>query len=204
MQFRKKILLLVLAGLTAIFNLCTAQEALVPEFISADTTVSVPDDLEVLIISLESKQKEGFSSKEEGHIEYIVKRYKVPRFDAEEIVFNAKKNSNPIFPKYADILAISEVESHFDRKVSSRGNCLGLMQLKYAYHKGDVKHRKDLFDIDVNMRIATTYLSDLFSQVKKSERSSYSAFNTGLGSFLKGKRNQVYIARVVKARLNFV
>jgi len=208
MQFRKYIILLVLALLATVIpntGYATQEDAdAVPEFISSDKQDADVDAIGDLIAKLESQQQQDrFSSKEESHIEYIVNRYKISREDAEAIVENAKKLADPVFPKYSDILAVIEVESNFNRKASSKGNCLGLMQLKYAYHKSEVKSRKELFDIAVNMRIATTYLSDLFSQVNNSSL-SYSSFNTGLGAFQKGKRNRIYMARVNKAKHNFV
>jgi membrane-bound lytic murein transglycosylase MltF len=203
MQFRKLFLLpaLIVASITA-----HAQEIseAIEKFEAAQVSHYDNEALERVIAGLELKQEET-SPKEDPHVEYISSRYNVPRQEAMQIVANARKYADPVFPKYEDIMAIAEVESSFNRKAKSKGDCLGLMQLKYAYHKATIRAKRELFDIETNMRIATSYLRDLFSQPKVNNRSRvYSSYNTGLGAFLKGKRNKVYAAKVQKARKNYV
>jgi membrane-bound lytic murein transglycosylase MltF len=208
MQFRKLFLLpvaILVASLTPIIT--HAQEAVaIVEQLHADQLPSPYDEeaMQSMITGLDTVQQEGLSEKEEKHLAYISERYKLPRAEAMEIINLAKEHAHPVFPKYEDILGTIEVESAYNRKAKSPGECLGLMQLKYVYHKATIRNKKDLLVARTNIRIASAYMNELFQQIKSNARGAvYSAFNTGPGAYRQGKRNRVYAKKVAKARANY-
>lgn len=161
------------------------------------------DRLGKFIKTLDKKEAPALHSKEERHVEYISTKYRVSESDAKAIVNAAQSNADPVFPKYEDIMAVVEVESAFKRRAGN-ARCYGLMQLKYAYHKATIRRQEQLYDIETNIRIGAAYLKELHPQVGRNGSSAVSAYNTGFGSFLNGRRNKAYVNKVSKAKRNFL
>jgi len=64
------------------------------------------------------------------------------------------------------IIAIMREESHFRNDAVSVVGALGLMQLMPATARkvGNISHNRELFEVQKNIRIGTTYLSSLLSR----------------------------------------
>ncbi len=187
MQFRKNFIVMLAALL---LSNAAAQE-----------TVPVVDELGEFITQLE--QRDALSSKENAHVGYIVSTYGIAENEAREIVSHARRLEDPVYPRYADILGIVEVESAFKRLAKSKGDCVGLMQLKYMFHRQGLRSKRELMHIGVNMEKGSAYLRELFSQLKGNVSGTVMAYRVGPGSYKSGLRDRKYLAKINKAKRNF-
>lgn len=194
MQFRNKILPIILLVAMSLFAFMVKAQ---------DLLLDKPAEMQV-------ETKETTSSKDADHIRYITSKYsKISVKEATLIVETAHKNADPVYPKYEDIMAVTEVESAFYR-LAKLGTCQGLMQLDYVYY-GDKKHRRGLFDPETNIRRGAAHLNELANTLVRKHKTKklddtnvLSAYRTGLGDFLRGVRDRAYIAKVSKAKKNYM
>lgn len=127
---------------------------------------------------------------------YIINKYKVKTSLAEDIVRHAHTlGDSKGFPSPTDILAIIAIESSFNKNIVSKANAKGLMQVLY---------KKTLFDVYTNMGDGVFLLKDYRSKLSKD--ATIQAYNLGIGSYYRGKRNYKYLDKfkTTKAHLDRV
>jgi hypothetical protein len=130
-------------------------------------------------------------------IKYVASRFKKPEVLIEKIVLTAKKYAQPGFPTVDDIIAIIAVESTFNTNAHYRGSW-GLMQIEAKSHRNKAAGER-LTSIDTNIRIGTSVLTEYY-ETTHSVSGAITAYNVGIGSYLKGKRNHKYLSKVEKEK----
>lgn len=129
-------------------------------------------------------------------VEAVVLNYdKNPEY-VQKIVDTADKYSYDDFPKREDIIAIIAVESRFDNRAKSRGS-VGLMQVNRSANKRLIEG--DLFDSEENIRVGSLILRTYY-KLLGSAKAAVLAYNSGVGSYLRGVRNTAYYSRFQKNR----
>lgn len=127
----------------------------------------------------------------------IADNYKVPPDVAARIVAFAQDNSDPVFPKIEDILAVIAVESRFQSHVENHGS-VGLMGIRYRSHK---LTKAQVLDIKINIAYGARYLKDLYLSLGSSTKAAFQAYNVGpWGYTKKGARSPGYLSLVAKHR----
>ena len=101
------------------------------------------------------------------------KQPRLTKETANQIAKAVHKYSKPFPPKL--ILAIIEKESSFLPKQTSKIGCVGLMQIYPEMHPNKVKgfSRKELYDIDTNVKIGCMILREYYTKTKTISRALY-------------------------------
>ena len=97
----------------------------------------------------------------------------------------------PDFPKAQDILAIAKVESRYNEKARN-GISHGVMQVNHGP-----------WDLVANMQAGVKLLRENYEKLG-SIKAAVSAYNLGIGGYLKGRRNQPYFLKYQEARNEIV
>lgn len=109
----------------------------------------------------------------------------VPTTEVRNIVCEATKGLT--FPTARDVMAVMWVESRYNPQARN-GKSKGLMQVNGGS-----------YNPWVNIGQGVNMLQDLY-KVLGNPRSSFLAYNSGLGGFQKGKSNPNYFDKVNKAK----
>lgn len=121
---------------------------------------------------------------------YISDRYKVDTYIVKDVVKTAHVlGEYKKFPSPTDILAIIAIESSFNKNVLSKTLDKGLMQISY---------KETEFDIHNNMADGVSLLKDYHNRLSKD--GTIQAYNIGIGSYKKGRRNPKYLLRFKTAK----
>lgn len=124
---------------------------------------------------------------------YIINRWKTEPLLAKQVVLEAKKHSEPIFPKKEDILAIIAIESAFKTQAVSTASAKGLMQILY---------KPSTFDITQNIADGTFLLRDYYKKLNNIN-ATIQAYNVGISAYKKGSRNLDYLSKYYEERETF-
>jgi soluble lytic murein transglycosylase-like protein len=129
-------------------------------------------------------------------VEAVVLNYdKNPEF-VQNIVTTASKYEYADFPKREDIMAIIAVESRFEPKSQHKGS-VGLMQVNRSANKRLIEG--NLFDTEENIRVGVLILRTYYLALGNA-RAAVLAYNSGIGGYLKGAKNQSYYKKYLKNR----
>lgn len=121
---------------------------------------------------------------------YIVQKWKVDPKLANKVILEAKKHSQPIFPKKEDVLAIIAIESGFKTSATSSANAKGLMQVLY---------KPTTFDVSANMADGVFLLKDYYSKFNNIN-ATIQSYNVGIGAYKRGSRNLDYLSKYYEER----
>lgn len=129
----------------------------------------------------------------------IAAKYRINPKLAQTIVELAVKHEDEVFPKAADILAVIGVESSFNPKAVSRlrhDPARGLMQVRPGIWKIDPK---ELNDIEKQIEAGVYVLKRYYGRAGSAEGALH-AYNIGITSYRKGKKNPAYVAKVEREK----
>lgn len=124
----------------------------------------------------------------------LAKRYRVSESLVQEVVDLAYKYESPTFPKAADILAIVGIESSFDPSAKSAlrtDPAVGLMQVRPGVW--NIKPG-DLATVEQQIKHGAQILSHYYKKLGNKE-DAVMAYNIGITSFNRGRRNERYVAK---------
>lgn len=91
------------------------------------------------------------------------------------------------FPRVIDILAIARVESMF-REKAKNGISNGMMQVNNGP-----------FEVGANLQAGVKLLREYYEKLR-SINAAVTAYNIGIGSYLKGRRNHAYLGKYQRAK----
>lgn len=124
----------------------------------------------------------------------LAKTYRVDKEMVEKIVDHAHDHQSKDFPKAEHILAIVGIESSFnpDSKSSLRYDpAVGLMQVRP--HIWNL-HPEDLSTIESQIKVGAAILRKYYKKTGSAE-DAVQAYNLGITSFRRGRRNESYLAK---------
>ncbi|MGM7682832.1 lytic transglycosylase domain-containing protein [Cytobacillus sp. Hm23] len=98
------------------------------------------------------------------------------------------------------LLSIMKVESTFDKTAVSYFNAIGLMQILPSTASMFGVTKKQLFDPEINVELATRYLRQLINQTGTLKMATIS-YNQGIGNVKKGNYNIRYYTKVLKVNM---
>lgn len=127
----------------------------------------------------------------------IAKKYRVSSDVVDEIVISANKHADTTFPKAEHILAVIGVESSFNPKAVSalkHDPAVGLMQVRPGIWNIS---KKELSTIDKQIKHGSDILKKYYKKTGSAE-DALQAYNLGITSFRRGKRNPRYVAKYNK------
>jgi hypothetical protein len=133
--------------------------------------------------------------------EVVIKKFKVKRPLAEQVVALAQKYQTPIF-KTKDILAIISIESRFKPDAKSplkKDPARGLMQVRpgvWRIHLADFAELEN--HVKHGIRILHTYHRQLGDKL-----ATVMAYNIGITAYRKGRENLQYVQNYVHALTHF-
>lgn len=124
---------------------------------------------------------------------YIINKWNTEPLLARQVILEAKKHSNPDFPRKEDILAIIAIESGFKTSAVSTAKAKGLMQVLY---------KPTTFDITQNIYDGTFLLKDYYKKLSNIS-ATIQAYNVGIGAYKQGNRNHEYLEKYYYEKENF-
>lgn len=140
-------------------------------------------------------EKEGVVKKEETKVsaelaKRISSKWGVDYSLATKVVDSASQHSYQDFPRMEHILAVIAVESSFKPNAFKSGNT-GLMQVNV---RANGKHLRNKTP-EENIRVGSSILRQYYGLVGKKQDAAVSAYNSGVGAYLKGKYKKTYLKR---------
>jgi hypothetical protein len=132
-------------------------------------------------------------------VNQIVKRFRVKREFAVQVVKYAHKYSKSTFPSAHDIVAIIGVESSFNPQSVSRlrsDPAIGLTQIRPGAWSHKIK-RQDLNSVENQVKYGAEILHTYYKALGD-RRGTVQAYNLGLAGYRKGRTNPRYVVKYEK------
>ena len=105
----------------------------------------------------------------------------------------SKETEGGVYPSAAMVLAIAATESSF-RTDAESSSSVGLLQINAKAHG---LSKKDMFDVDKNIKHSVSYLRKLNKTCKGNQKCVILSYNVGHKAYTEGRYNIAYYNKVI-------
>ncbi len=162
--------------------------------VATESTVQIKVEESVKAIELSSRVViQEPSMADTKVLDIIVKRFKVSKNHASQILSVVDSYADKEFPKRNDLLALIAVESRYVVNAVHNG-CYGLMQIEKKSHAKKLQGRS-IINPSVNIGIGADILKEYYLLTNKNKKAAILAYNAGIGNYLKGRTNPAYYTK---------